>query len=318
MGVFSKLFKRSAKTHEASESGTQPVASRASVAEPKPKASPEPATRPAEPIRPVRPKAPAPSQPSVPSRQTGSLLLDEDDADDMQDEIKLDLDPEPTRPVPAPRVETRPSAVSSGEREMLDELSREKAPINVPSNRKELLDELQRNYREVLELVRKVDTHLDEQRHRGDQMAQIAARVDQALPQLERMPQAINEHARELNAQLISAIEETAIQHRDADAKTFQALTGIADRLRESGDHQEKLTTTMAEFRETMNGVANSSERSTDLLQRIHERNVVRDEEMTKMLVTSRRWTIVAVAGALAVASIAVVFAIAALTQSAG
>ncbi|QKK09825.1 MAG: hypothetical protein HND58_17805 [Planctomycetota bacterium] len=113
--------------------------------------------RPAASAPPAAP-APGPAKPARPERVTPPVSIDLHVDDDPDDELE-GFDPG---------------------REPLPE-------IKPPRSRQELIAELQRNYQEVLGIVRKVDSHLDEQGQRSGRMAEIAERFPQAADDLSHL-----------------------------------------------------------------------------------------------------------------------------------
>lgn len=64
-----------------------------------------------------------------------------------------------------------------------------------PKNKQELLAELRRNYAEAVHLIRKVDSHLDEQGHRSQRLVELGERTPEAIDHLEAIRNAQTELA---------------------------------------------------------------------------------------------------------------------------
>lgn len=182
--------------------------------------------------------------------------------------------------------------------------------LSTPRNRQEMLDELTRNYREVVSLVRKVDTHLDEQRERSDALLTIARRIDEALPVLTEAPRALKDSIDTLREETTRAIRESGKDQTTRLDRVHQSMEVVAEEVVKSGDAQGKLIHTMAEFRETLSDVGRSSDRTSEVLQSLDERRAEREEQLTRMLATSRTWMVAGLAVSLGLAVIAVSVAV--------
>lgn len=171
--------------------------------------------------------------------------------------------------------------------------------VNPPRTKQELFEELHRNYREVLHLVRKVNTHLDREQARGDRMMRLAGQVEAALPRLEalaQMPGAINAHASELHAELLSALRD-ADQSEDARTKRIESVLGqISETMHEGAEGQLSLNRTMASFRETISDANKDARRSSQAMEELATRSARREEELMKLLADSKRWSAVGLA----------------------
>jgi hypothetical protein len=183
-----------------------------------------------------------------------------------------------------------------------------------PRNKQELFEELQQNYREVVDLVRKVDAHLDRNEQRGQEMVSIARRIDDTIPILQKFPEQMQEQMRELNREVVAAIKATSDRGDERSRQINSALQQIGGRIQKTGETQGQLVTTMAGFRETLGDIAKSSSRTSTVLEDIDTRRQEREDELTKMLVASRRWSVAAMAvavivgaSALAVGTVAIV-----------
>ncbi|MEM9084228.1 MAG: hypothetical protein AAGB34_11575 [Planctomycetota bacterium] len=155
-----------------------------------------------------------------------------------------------------------------------------------PRNKQELFEELQKNYTEVVELVRKVDGHLDREQHRSARVMEVIDRFDAIIPTLQSRPRELNDTARELNETLISAIRESD----GSNAKQIaEAVTQVELQLQTSGKSQAELVHTMAAFRETIGRLATSNEQSDELLRSVTLRNDEREQELSKLVSSSRR-----------------------------
>lgn len=188
--------------------------------------------------------------------------------------------------------------------------------LATPRNRQEMLEELTQNYREVVSLVRKVDSHLDEQRERSDALLVIAQRIDEALPVLTEAPRALKDSIETLREETTRAIRESGEGQASRLDRVHQSLEVVAEEVVKSGDAQGRLIHTMAEFRETLSDIGRSSDRTSDVLQSIDERRAEREEQLTRMLATSRTWMVAGLAASLGLAVIAVSVAVVSFLNS--
>lgn len=188
----------------------------------------------------------------------------------------------------------------------------------VPRSRQELVEELSRNYREVVSLIRKVDTHLDEQRERSDALLAIAHRIDEALPSMIETPRVLRESIDTLRAETTQAIREASSGQTARLDRVHESLDVVATEVVKSGDAQSRLIHTMAEFRETLTDIGRSSDRTSEVLHSIDERRAEREDQLTRMLATSRAWMVAGLAVSVGLAIIAVSIAVVSLVSRAG
>jgi len=182
-------------------------------------------------------------------------------------------------------------------------------PIGSPRNKQELIEELSRNYKEVVQLVRKVSDHLDREDEREQRVAELSLKVDSIGNVLAAMPEQINSHAGHLNEQIVRAIDRSAEAEREA-------LSQVIEQAHRSGETQAKLVTTMAEFRETMSDVSRSGTRSNEILAEMNVNTTATREEITQLIILSKRWTTIAMVASLGVAIVALVVAVIAVMST--
>ena len=166
----------------------------------------------------------------------------------------------------------------------------------VPRNKQELFEELQRNYRDVVDLVKKVDAHLDRNEQRSQQMLSIAERIDRTLPTIEAFPDVVREQMADLKTEIVSAIEASTSKGDARAAQLQSTLSTIGERIDSTSASHTQLVATMAGFRETLGELANNSSRTSEVLESIDTRRQEREDELTKMLIASRRWSVTTLA----------------------
>lgn len=147
-------------------------------------------------------------------------------------------------------------------------------------SRQELIAELQKNYQEVLGIVRKVDSHLDEQGQRSRRMAEIAERFPAAADDLSQL--------RVRQAAVHEALEAVSLALHERDGvlgENQQAMLGRLDEIRglmaESSEAERQLIGSLVEFRDTMAGMTAATERLGDAVERIEARE---DERIGELL----------------------------------
>ncbi|MEQ9616502.1 MAG: hypothetical protein RLN60_00535 [Phycisphaerales bacterium] len=184
-----------------------------------------------------------------------------------------------------------------------------RTPAPPKKSKQELIEELSKNYQEVLQLVRKMSDHIDREADREERVVALATKVDEIRDALATMPDRINENANTLNARIVEAIDRQALAEQGA-------LDQMIEQSRVSGEAQGRLVTTMAEFRETMHDMSKSGSRSNEILAEMSRNADATREEIAQLIVTSKRWTTVAMVASLSVAVVAIV--IAAISLAAG
>jgi hypothetical protein len=226
--------------------------------------------------------------------------------------VRQDPPPKPTPPV-APVEVTPPLA------EPKPQPAAAPAAVAVASppakSKQQVVEELQRNYREVVGLVRKVDAHLDRDEERAQELMAIAQRFDEALPMIASLPETMRTELRSLRDEVTQAIRD-ASSADEVRADRLEALLGkIGMDVERTGEEQLQLVETMAGFRESLGDISRSTARSGEVLESIDRRRAEREDELTRMLVASRTWIIVALLSSIGMAVVAVSIAVIALAS---
>ncbi len=155
-----------------------------------------------------------------------------------------------------------------------------------PKSKGEMLAELQKNYSEVMELIRKVSNHLDEQNDRSIRLMEIAERIPEALDTLPEL--------RTQNAEILVALKNAADDTRARDERAAESLDLLVDRLEEGRESDRVLVGTMAEFRGTLREMADTNEKTGTTLSDMNQRNMAREQELHSILQLTRRWITIA------------------------
>jgi len=174
--------------------------------------------------------------------------------------------------------------------------------------KQELITELQKNYKEVLELVRRVQTHLDTQEERSARLMEIAERVPEALD-------AIPEHA-ERTERLIGAVEkmhESSATSASAAQQNTRELARVNEQLSQSAHAERELVTTMQGFHEAARDLAGNNQKAAGAVKDLAARTAERDHQLAEAIADGRRWLIIGIGVTAGAAATAVILAALAL-----
>ncbi len=191
-----------------------------------------------------------------------------------------------------------------------------------PKNRQELLNELRKNYTEVLGLVRKVDTHLDEQSRRSERLLELAeksARQLEVLPELaesnRRVADALADlveltrDARTRNEAAMDRLTKNAVQQLETAQRQTSALQSVQASMHRSSEASIEMAQSMSGFGQTLGDVAASTRDLGDTIAAMRETDAEREAELARLVSNSQKWLVAAVvfAGLVAVGVLALV-----------
>ena len=162
-------------------------------------------------------------------------------------------------------------------------------PRTPPKSKQELLAEIQRNYQEVLELVRKVDTHLDESSGRSQQLIELADRVPEGMASLVELKK-----QNEVVTHAIERVTEVVTSTDGHASAAVEELRGIAIRFDEASRRGETLAGAVGEFREILTEVATSGVRLNTVMETIQREASSREERLVSLIEREQRWMIFA------------------------
>ena len=166
------------------------------------------------------------------------------------------------------------------------------APMQ-PLSRRELMDELQKNYREVVSLVRKVNTHLDRSETRSTTYVDVATRIESSIDGLAETLRAQTDQTlaiqRETSAEVLTRMQDLVREGHEGRLKIVEVLEDINLQIRERGDQQDQLVTTMAQFRETMNGIAITNQQTCRAIETIRDSSERREEQLLRLVQINSR-----------------------------
>lgn len=158
-----------------------------------------------------------------------------------------------------------------------------------PKSKQEMLAEIQRNYQEVLELVRKVDGHLDTSSERAQRLVELAERVPDGMTTLTELKgqNEVLTHAIERVTQVVASADGHA-------SATTEQLREIAQRIDESARRGEELAGAVIEFHDILTQMAGSGSRLNDVMERIQREASSREERLVTLIEREQRWMIFA------------------------
>lgn len=175
-------------------------------------------------------------------------------------------------------------------------------------NRQDMLDELEQSYREVVDLVGKLKSHMEREEQRSARLMEITEGIGGVLPRIE-------DSGRSAAERMIEAIERTDSTRQEIGYRIESVLSAMADQTKRSSETQEQLSSTVGELNATMLDVSRSTGRSADVLHVMREQSQAREEQFTKLVGEARRSMTLAMYVALSMGAIAVAVAAIALVQ---
>ncbi len=183
-----------------------------------------------------------------------------------------------------------------------------RAPVLAPRNRQELVRELQKNYAEVVNLVRKVDDHLDTQSHRSERILELAersARNMDVLPELveqnRRVADALNDlieltrDARTRNDAAVDRLNKTAVQQLEAGQRQTAALQSMQSAIHRSNEAEQEMARSISGFNETLTDMSHSTRDLGETIAQLRETDAEREAELARLVSNSQKWLVAAV-----------------------
>lgn len=191
-----------------------------------------------------------------------------------------------------------------------------------PKNRQELLNELRKNYTEVLGLVRKVDTHLDDQSRRSERLLELA---EKSAAQMEVLPEIaesnrrvadaladlveLTRDARTRNEAAMDRLTKNAVQQLESAQRQTSALQSVQAALHRSSEAGAEMARSMSGFGDTLGEMAGSTRDLGDTIAAMRETDAEREAELARLVSNSQKWLVAAVvfSGLIAVGALAIV-----------
>lgn len=182
-----------------------------------------------------------------------------------------------------------------------------------PRSKQELIEELHRNYQEVLGLIRKLDTHLDENRDRSETIAEVAQQYSKLGPVIESLPDQLTQRTDKLSEELRSSISGEGAAARELLERIESAIVHVGTDIERSTNQQGQLVQTMAEFRESLTDLSRSSTAACESVRDAELRASERDQALLSQFRQTRMWLIGLTVGVGAIGLTAVILGIIAL-----
>lgn len=167
-------------------------------------------------------------------------------------------------------------------------------PAEPKVSKQELITELQHNYREVIELVRKVNGRLDEQETRAKRLMEIAERIPGAM---DLIPE-INEHTARSASSLteIADASKAANQRAEAAAQSqSRVLEALGDRLNSATEAETRVGETLGDLNNTIGSMTGATDQLAAVMRGVQHRDVRRDEQVQALLGKTQRYMLAAI-----------------------
>ena len=167
-------------------------------------------------------------------------------------------------------------------------------PAEPKISKQELMTELQHNYKEVIELVRKVNGRLDEQETRAQRLMEIAEGVSGAM---ELIPE-INEHAARSASSLteIADAAKAANQRSEAAAQSQnRVLEALGDRLNSAAEAETRVGKTLGDLNTTIGSMTGATDQLAAVMRGVQHRDARRDEQVQALLGKTQRYMLAAI-----------------------
>lgn len=182
-----------------------------------------------------------------------------------------------------------------------------------PRSKQELIEELHRNYQEVLGLIRKLDTHLDQSRDRSESFADVADQYARLAPVIESLPDRLAEESSKLSTDLRAGFAEEGAASRELLGRIESAIVHVGTDIERSTNQQGQLVQTMAEYRESLTDLSHSSRAACESVREAQVSSAERDQALLNQLRQTRLWLIGLTVGVSAIGVAAIVLGFIAL-----
>lgn len=176
--------------------------------------------------------------------------------------------------------------------------------------KQELVTELQKNYKEVLELVRRVQSHLDLQEERSTRLMEIVERLPEVLDgEPERRAQT------ERLIQAVERVSEVGKTNHDVSQQSLRELAKANEQLVRRAQSEGELVETMTKFRDAAEDIATNNQAAAGAVRDLASRADQRDTQLADAIVQGRKWLVIGVVVTASAAAFALTLAAIALTR---
>lgn len=183
-------------------------------------------------------------------------------------------------------------------------------------SRQEMIEELEKNYKEVLDLVRRVKDHLERQDERTERFLRVADQVEAAMPAVQRLPEDVAAQTKQVGESVVNAIEKSEARRAEFGDRLEESLRGIGSHVARAEEIQQSLVSSVDGLSGSVTGVARSSAKASEALTAMNERAQQRDEQITDVIERTRKSMMIAVYIAISMGAIAVAVAAISIVQS--
>jgi len=167
-------------------------------------------------------------------------------------------------------------------------------PAFRPKSRQQVIEELQKSYKDVTDLVKKVNLHLDEQDKRARRMLEIAERVPRALDQVPNLS--------DNSSKMVDTLTQMAKADRIARERTDtaieahgRALDSIGQRLASGEDTEKRVAGALGDLNTTIGHMTGATDQLSVAIRSVQERDIRRDEDLRRLIGRTQQWMFVAV-----------------------
>ncbi|MEE9405314.1 MAG: hypothetical protein V3V20_10495 [Algisphaera sp.] len=178
---------------------------------------------------------------------------------------------------------------------------------NSRQDRELTIQQLKQGYGEVVETMKSVRNHLDQQAGRNEQMLDLMKGIPEVLKSIpesnQRQTEMLSVIQQNLERQNETAghLTKAIVSLASASEKQGTTLEGINERMHAEDVSRQKLNATVASLDNTMGGVQDSSTATRESMHAMTEQSRMNDERMRDMYQRSQRTTLLMVILCLAV-----------------
>ena len=178
---------------------------------------------------------------------------------------------------------------------------------NSRQGREMTIQQLKEGYGEVVQTMKSVRTHLDQQAGRNEQMLELMKGIPEVLKSIPESNQrqtemlAVIQQNLERQNETAGHLTNAIVSLASASEKQGNTLQGINERMEAEGQTREALNTGVANLNHTLGDVNESSAATRESMASISEQTRVNDERMRDMYQRSQRTTVMMVILCLAV-----------------
>jgi hypothetical protein len=169
------------------------------------------------------------------------------------------------------------------------EMKRVEVSSTPKMTKQEMVEELERNYREVLDLVRRVKDHLDREEPRATRVMEVAERVESVLPAVESLAERIGEGQDHAATRIVEAIETSDHARTESVQRLEQILSDLHANIEAGGMTHQRIATELDGLGEHVSELAEASVMSSRALRAIRDGASDRDTKFVSSIEIARK-----------------------------